>query len=120
VAPKFLLDADISPVVAEGCREQGLDIRSVAEVMPTDTKDHVIFERAGKEGWILVTYNNGDFALLLGNALREGSKNPGVVFVDRRTIRSSDFGGLIRALVKLAAQLDKGEADASGGLFLSR
>lgn len=120
MAAKFLLDADISPDVATGCREQGLDIRPVAEVMATDTEDELIFQRAVKEGWIIVTYNNGDFAILLGNALREGLKVPGVVFVNGRTIRRSDFGGLIRALVKLSAQLDKGEADASGGLFLSR
>lgn len=120
MAAKFLLDADISPTVADGCREQGLDIRSVSEVMSTDTADEVIFQRTLKEGWIIVTYNNGDFALLLGNALREGIQVPGVVFVNGRTIRPSDFGGLIRALVKLSEQIGRGEADASGGLFLNR
>lgn len=120
MAAGFLLDADISPDVAVGGREQGLDIRSVSEVMSTDTDDDAIFRRALQEGWIVVTYNNADFALLLGNALREGIKAPGVVFVNRRTIRSSDFGGLIRVLVRLSAKLDQGEADASGGLFLGR
>jgi predicted nuclease of predicted toxin-antitoxin system len=120
MAARFLLDADISPDVAAGCRELGLDVRSVSEVLSTGTDDDIIFQRAIKEGWIVVTYNNGDFALLLGNALREGVQVPGVVFVNGRTIRSSDFGGLIHALAKLSAQLDKGGADASGGLFLNR
>lgn len=120
MAAKFLLDGDISPDVADGCREQGLDIRSVSEVLSPDASDDVIFQRALEEGWIIVTYNNGDFALLLGDALREGIQIPGVVFVNGRTIRSSDFGGLIRAIVKLSKQIDKGEAAASGGLFLSR
>lgn len=120
MAIKFLLDADISPQVAEGCRDRGVDIRSVSEVMFVDTPDEDIFQRALKEGWIIVTCNNGDFALLLADALRQGLEVPGVVFVNGRTIRRSDFGGLIRALVKLSGQLDQGQADASGGLFLSR
>jgi len=120
MAPKFLLGADISPEVAAGCRSKGLDVKAVCEVMDVESPDESVLRYAIKEGRILVTYNNEDFAPLLGDLIREGVPVPGVVLVSGRTIASSDFEGLVRAIRKLAEAIGKGEADPTGGLFLHR
>ena len=95
-------------------------MKALVEVMEVDSPDDSILRFSSNEGRILVTYNNQDFARLLGDMIREGLRVPGVVFVSGRTIPSSDFGGLVKALMKLADLIDKNLADASGGLFLSR
>lgn len=120
MAAKFVLDAHISPDVAEGCRAKGVDVKGLAEVMELDSPDEAILQWACRESRIVVTYDNGDFARHLADVLRVGQATPGVVFVSGRTIPPSDFGGLVRAIVRLAAEIEAGRVDPSGGLFLAR
>ena len=120
MAPRFLLDEHISPDVAKGCKDRGVDVIPLAEAKLLEEEDLPIFRAAIGGGRILVTYNTRDFALLFGDVLKGGSSIPGVVFVNAFTIEPSDIGGLVNALVKLAASIGKGEVDPSGGVFLTR
>jgi predicted nuclease of predicted toxin-antitoxin system len=117
---RFLLDAQISPRVALAARGKGLDVRALQETMPADLPDREVLEYAIREGRILVTYNTGDFAILLRSAIDLGLRLPGLIFVDARSLPPDDFGGLVRALVKTTRALRDKRADASGGLFLHR
>lgn len=118
--PKFLLDEHISPDVAAGCRDRRVNVVSVSDRGLLGADDLTVFRRAIGEGRILVTYNSGDYALLFGDMLKEFKSIPGVVFVDSRTIPVSDIGGLVKALARLADLMERGDADPTGGLFLSR
>lgn len=118
--PKFLLDAHISPDVAAGCRARGLDVKALFEVTDVDAEDESILRLAMAEGRIVVTYDNGDFARMLADAIRTDIGVPGVLFVSHRTIPASDFGGLVKALLKMAEKIARGEVDPSGGVFLRR
>jgi len=121
VRPRFLLDEHISRRVAEEAFKRGLDVRSVdGDPRLAGQEDLVIFREAIREKRILVTYNNGDFAPLLGDMVKAGEEVPGVVFVDEATISNSDIGGLTKALLKLAKWIERKEVDPSGGLFLRR
>ena len=118
--PKFLLDEHISRRVAEGAARRGVDVKAVDGSPLAGLDDPRLLRAAAADGRILVTYNNGDFAPLLVDFLREGAAVPGVVFVNGNTLPSSDVGGLVRALAGLSARIAEGEADAKGGLFLGR
>jgi predicted nuclease of predicted toxin-antitoxin system len=120
VAPRFLLDEHISPDVARGCGRRGVDVLSAADAGLLQADDIALFRAAIQKGRIIVTYNTGDFARLFGDLLKEGAAIPGLVFVDARTISPSDIGGQVRALVRLAALIERGAVDPSGGVFLSR
>jgi len=67
-----------------------------------------------------VTYTIDDMALILGDLLKEGAAVPGVVFVSPATIPPSDLGGLARALVRLAKDLEEGTIEPGGGISLQR
>jgi uncharacterized protein DUF5615 len=82
--------------------------------------DRALLRLAVADGRILVTYNNGHFAPLMTDLLRERASFPGIVFVDRRTIPTSDVGGLARSIARLARRIEDGTVDASGGIFLGR
>lgn len=118
---RYLLDEHISRRVAEEISKRGVDARAVdGDPELAGQEDRTILRAAVREGRVLVTYNNGDYALLLGDLIRDGKDVPGVVFVDEATIPNRDVGGLVRALVKLAQKAARREADVSGGLFLQR
>ena len=118
--PTFLLDEHISRRVARALARLEIDATAVDGSALTGSDDTVVLRAAIREGRILVTYNNADFPLLLGDALRAGVVVPGLVFVDSNTIPPSDIGGLARALATLAKRMAAGEVDPSGGIFLTK
>lgn len=118
--PKFLLDEHISPAVAEALRKAGIDARAVAGTPQAGQSDRAQAVLAADEGRILVTYDTADFAPLLVDLAREGRPLPGIVFVDERSLRTSDIPGLSRALTRLAEKIARGEVDPAGGLFLRK
>ena len=118
--PKYLLDEQISPRVAEALGKLGVDAEAVAGSALAGLDDRAVFRKAIETGRVLVTYNIQDMSPLLGDFIREGTAVPGVVFVDTRTLPTDDLVGLARALARLADLVDRGEANPSGGLFLSR
>lgn len=115
---RFLLDEQISPKVAERARKLGLDVTAVSGSDLAGSGDGAVFRRAIDEGRIVVTYDIADFTVLYSDLLKEGASIPGLVFVDAGTISTADLSGLARALAKLAALIEKGEVDPSGGIFL--
>lgn len=93
---------------------------AVAASSLAGSDDLTVFRAALHEDRILITYDSADFTLLFGDLLREGVRIPGLVFVDSRTLPPSDVGGLARALAVLAARIETGAVDPSGGLFLTK
>lgn len=120
MAASFLLDEHISPMVAKGLVEGGVDAVAVAGGELQGSADAVVFRSAIDSGRLVVTYNCADFAVLLSDAVRAGVDLPGVVFVDHRTIPTNDIGGLVRALRTLASRIDSGAVNAAMGVWLTR
>ena len=99
----LLLDEDISPVVVDGlvARRPSIDIQSVYFWRKGGLKgqpDHVLLQSAAQDKLTLVTYDVSTIRPLVDEWRAIGLSHAGVLFVNKRTIRSSDFGGLIRAL----------------------
>jgi hypothetical protein len=99
----FLTDEQISPVVARELlkRVPGVKITALKDwrkgaFMGTD--DRVILEEAAKEALTLVSYDQKTIRALLKEWVEVDVQHGGVVFVDHKSIRPDDFGGLIRAL----------------------
>ncbi len=62
---------------------------------------------AGVQGLTLVTYDLGTIPPLLKRWAEAGRDHGGVIFVDQRTIPSSDFGSLARGLQALFRESGK-------------
>jgi hypothetical protein len=106
---KLLLDEHISPEVAGGFRD-GRDKPTILSLVEWETgrflgqPDELILKIAAAQKLTLVTYDRKTIPPLLKMWAESGRDHGGVVFVDERTIPPSDFGGLIRALQKLARE----------------
>jgi predicted nuclease of predicted toxin-antitoxin system len=118
--PAFLLDAHISPVVAQLLSREGLDARAIGGSSLMSAEDEELLKLAVKEKRLFVTYDNATVPAMVAELLNEGFDVPGIVYVSSATIPSNDFSGLAKALKRLAARVETGEADPSGGLFLGR
>ena len=59
--PKIYLDEDISPLLAELLKKEGVDAISALEVGVLGESDDVQLDYACQEGRVLVTFNVGDF-----------------------------------------------------------
>jgi hypothetical protein len=103
---KLLLDEHLSPDIAEGLRNKS---KTVIVYGLTEWEggrflglsDEAILEEAATQKLTLVTYDLRTIPPLLKTWIEKGHDHAGVIFVDHKTIPSSDFGGLIRALQKL-------------------
>ena len=103
---KLLLDEHISPDVAEWFRgrRDKLVVLSLAEWEEgrfMGQADELLLKEAAAQKLTLVTYDRKTIPPLLKAWAEAGRVHGGVVFVDNKTIPSSDFGGLIRGLQKL-------------------
>ena len=72
---RFLVDANLSPRVADGLRKAGFEAVHVADLGLTTATDDEIFDRAVADGLVVVTADS-DFGMLL--ALRS-TTSPSVV-----------------------------------------
>ena len=102
----LLLDENISPVVVDGlvARRSHINIQSVYVWRNGSLKgqsDHVLLQSATQDKLTLVTYDLSTIRPLVNEWRALRLSHSGVLFVDDRTIRSHDFGGLIRALEAL-------------------
>ena len=103
---KLLLDEHLSPDIAEGLRRKS-KITAVYGLAEWEggrflgLSDEAILEEAAAQKLTLVTYDLRTIPPLLKTWMEKGHDHGGVILVDHKTIPSSDFGGLIRALQKL-------------------
>jgi len=111
---KLLLDEHLSPDIAEGLRRKckNLAIHGLAEWEGgrfLGLSDDAILEEAAIQKLTLVTYDLKTIPPLLKTWIEAGHDHAGVIFVDNKTIPSSDRGGLIRALQKLNEDAGQGD-----------
>jgi len=116
----FLLDAHISPIVSELLGKDGLDARAIGGSTLMNAEDEDLLKLAVKEKRLFVTYDSATVPAALADLLSQGFDVPAVAYVSAATIRANDFSGLAKALKRLAARIETGEVDPSGGLFLGR
>ena len=103
---RLLLDEQISPDVAAGLRRKHKDVKAVALAEWEGGRflgqpDEAVLTGAATQGLTLVTYDRKTIPPLLKIWSEAERDFGGVVFVDEKTIRPSDLGGLIHALQRL-------------------
>jgi hypothetical protein len=103
---KLILDEHISPDVAEGLRRRhkALNVLCFAEWEDgrfLNAPDGVLLSEAAAQKRTLVTYDRKTIPPLLKTWAESGRQHGGVIFVDNKTIPTSDFGAIIRALQEL-------------------
>lgn len=100
----YLVDESISYVIAEQIVRQNAAI-TAQSVFRWEGGEYVgetddcLFCAARDEGLTLVTYDIKTIPKLAAELAAEGESHAGILFVDLSSIRSSDFGGLVRALL---------------------
>src|SRR5277367_3642026 len=103
---RYLLDEQISPVVAEQVsrKDSGIWIASVQRWRDGELRgrrDADLLSAAATEQLTLVTYDLRTIPDLLRTWAEVEMPHRGVIFVRRRIIRENDFGRLVSALVGL-------------------
>jgi predicted nuclease of predicted toxin-antitoxin system len=106
VSLRFLLDEQISPHIEQQMASKRPDILVASistwhEGFYLGATDEQIFIAAAAESSTLVTYDQKTIAPLLIRWGDSGRAHGGVVFIDNRTIPSSNFGALLKALTAL-------------------
>lgn len=103
---RFLLDEHISPAVCAIVRERNrrIAIESLLDWRSGSLRgkdDNFVLTAASEAGFTLVTYDLRTIPLLLKILADEGLSHHGVIFVDERTCRPQDFGGLASSLIRI-------------------
>jgi hypothetical protein len=102
----LLLDENVSPEIATQIQGKRPDIPIVSihswqKGRFLAQPDEQILTAARAEGITLVTYDQKTIMPVLSQWGQIGMNHAGVIFIDHRTIASSDFGGLVRSLTTL-------------------
>lgn len=100
--------------------QRKIQARAIAGSPHAGFADDDVLRLAIHERRILVTYNTRHFKPLLSAILAQGISPPGIVFIARESIESSDYAALTNALAKLAIAIESHEIDPSCGIFLRR
>ena len=100
---RYLLDEQISPEIARQLRLRSQPIHAISvhgwrEGKFRGSPDSEILETAHQDRLTLVTYDLKTIVPLLREWADDGIPNHGVIFIDNRSIASSNLGTLIRAL----------------------
>ena len=100
----YLLDENVSPVVAEqmAMKNPAIEVQSVYRWLGgllVGQMDKKVLRAATEAKLTLVTYDLKTIPLLLGEWASDNETHAGVVFVDDASIRNDDFGRLINALL---------------------
>ena len=109
---RLLLDAHLSPAVAERLAAEGIDticLRDWHDGNYRHAPDDQILMAALTEGRVLVTFDAHSIQPLVKEWVEAGRHYGGVVVISAKTIPQYDIGGLLRALRALVR--DSGEQD---------
>lgn len=106
---RLLLDEHVSPDVADGLRRRtkSLEVHALGEWEEgrlLGQSDETILAVAAAAKLTLVTYDLRTIPPLLKMWAESDRHHAGVILVDGKTISSSDIGGLVQALGKLARE----------------
>jgi len=109
---KLLLDEHISPAVADGLRRRSRStiVHCLAEWEDgayLGQPDSICLRQAAAQRLTLVTYDRRTIPPLLKAWAEQGRAHGGIIFVDEKTIRPPDIGGLVRSLAHLARKSRK-------------
>ena len=102
----LLLDETISDEIARQILAKRVDIPIFSahdweEGRLRGVSDEMVLRAAAEAGLTLVSYDVNTIPLLLMRLANEAFVHGGIVFVHNATIRSNDYGGLMRALIQL-------------------
>ena len=97
---RLLLDAHLSPALAEELRRVGIDAEALQDWLDGEYRhndDEEILRRAAADARVFVTYDQRLELLLRGWAASE-KHHAGVILVSSKSIRQDDVGAQLRAL----------------------
>jgi predicted nuclease of predicted toxin-antitoxin system len=98
---KFLIDNNLSPLLAESLKAVGHDAVHVRDLGLQAATDSVVLDHARSESRVLVSADT-DFGGLLA---RTGAKSPSVLLIRRLTgRRATDQSGIIQANLQQVAE----------------
>ncbi len=109
----YLLDENISYIFAEQLKlkcpkmsvesvyhwMEGFFVDKWMEGFFVDKEDSGLIRSAAHDSLTLITYDLNTIPSFLAELGAEGESHAGVVFIVDSTIRSNDFGGLVKALI---------------------
>jgi hypothetical protein len=103
---RLLLDEHLSPRIVKPflAKCPGGNMASVLEWQDgrlSGAPDDLLLTEAHQHKLTLVTYDQATIVPLLKSWAEQGISHSGVIFIDDKTIRQDDFGGIIRALTQL-------------------
>jgi len=102
VAPRLLLDENVSWDLAVALRQRGHDVLHVRDLGLLGADDEVVFGAAMREGRVMVTYDI-DFLSLARRVGERGDHHHGLVVTRRRSFREL-LAGTLRLLASRTAQ----------------
>ncbi|MHB1444899.1 MAG: DUF5615 family PIN-like protein [Acidimicrobiales bacterium] len=109
---RFLVDASLSPRVADLLRSAGHDAVHVRDEGLASAPDPLIFDRAAEQGSVVVTADP-DFGMILAH---RGSATPSVILFRGRTTRRADdqVDAVLANLDQLRGPLEEGAVAVLG------
>lgn len=110
----FLLDAHVSPTVATQIQKRNPDIvictlQQWQQGQYLQASDEIILDRASQHSLTLVTYDLKTIPNLLIEFGRQKRNHAGVIFVDEKTIKPNNIGGLVKSLSILWKEENKAD-----------
>jgi hypothetical protein len=118
----FLLDENISPVVARQIAQKNPDAR-IASIHSwhngelLSVEDEIILQVALQEKLTLVTFDLSTIQPLLKTWAEDGRSHAGVIFIDDKSIANNNYGMLVKAMLQVWERL-KDVDFTDGVLFL--
>ena len=94
---KVYLDENLSPVIAELLRNQGIDATTAQEVGNVQLDDRAQLAYAAREGRAIVTANIIDFIELAHEAVATNTEHPGIILVPS-SFRGDEFQAIADAI----------------------